>query len=113
MNQMKSDFAQIASQRRQARTRASRASLIDRLYTFSQTSDDGSPSSTGTAGREDDLKNALKAAIESLNMMRQMYEVREMRWRTEEQRIAEEREGMDLLLSQAFGSGLATLPGRS
>ncbi|KLO13834.1 hypothetical protein SCHPADRAFT_873553 [Schizopora paradoxa] len=107
MHAIRSSFAQIAGQRRQARSRAERQSLIERLYSLSQASshEDGSPSSAGNAAREEDLRRALKAALESLNAMRQMYEVRESRWREEEMRIAEEREGMELLLTQAFGTG--------
>lgn len=107
MHAIRTSFAQIAGQRRQARSRAERLSLIERLYSLSQASghEDGSPSSAGNAAREEDLRRALKAALESLNAMRQMYEVRESRWREEEKRISEEREGMELLLTQAFGTG--------
>lgn len=70
-------------------------------------SNDGDQSPSSTASREEDLKKALKTAIESIGAMRQMYEIREARWREEERRLREEREGMDLLLKQAFGSGFS------
>lgn len=102
MNNARTSFAQIASQRRSARTQ--RVSLMDRLCA---PSNDGDQSPSSTASREEDLKKALKTAIESIGAMRQMYEIREARWREEERRLREEREGMDLLLKQAFGSGFS------
>lgn len=109
MNDIKAHFGQIASQRRTARTQ--RTSLLERLYASSAAhlsgsngtgAGDDSPSST--ASREEDLRRALKTAIDSLGAMRRMYEMREARWREEERRMRDEREGMDLLLQQTFGS---------
>ena len=100
MNNAKSSFAQIASQRRSSRTQ--RPSLLDRLCAPSS---DGDLSPSSTASREEDLRKALKAAFDSLGAMKQMYEIREARWREEEQRMRDEQERMDFLLKQALGGG--------
>lgn len=106
MHDAKDSFGQIAAQRRSARTQ--RISLIERLYASSRTaSSDGSP---GTAEeREEDLRKLLKTALTSLETLHGMYETREARWRAEEARMCEEREGMNILLQQAFGEDIMKL----
>jgi len=106
MNDIRNSFGQIATQRRTARTK--RPSLVERLYS-SSSGGEGSPSST--ASREGDLRRALKTALDSLNAMRKMYEVRESRWREEERHMAEEREGMELLMHQTLGVAFPPPPG--
>ncbi|KAI5120724.1 hypothetical protein M0805_006430 [Coniferiporia weirii] len=103
MNEMKTSFGQIAAQRRAARTQ--RVSLLERLYASSTQPGDGSPGGSGE--REEDLRKMLKTALHSLGALREMYEVREARWRDEERRMREEREGMDFLLQQTFGAEIA------
>lgn len=100
MPSIRDGFAQIASQRRVAR--ANQMPLLERLYAYTSGSDDGSPSTTGSS-REDDLKRALHAAVTSLSAMKQMYDMREVRWTEEAKRNAEEREGVEMLLSQILG----------
>ena len=71
------------------------------------TASGGSPSAGGqeASEREEDLRRLLRTALSSLSALHQVYEEREARWRIEERRMREEREGVDLLVRQAFGSG--------
>ena len=55
-------------------------------------------------------RKLLKTALTSLETLHEMYETRERRWREEEMRLREEREGMDVLLQQAFGAYLKAQP---
>ncbi|KAL5488442.1 hypothetical protein ACEPAI_6560 [Sanghuangporus weigelae] len=68
----------------------------------SGTGADAAPPEIGE--REEDLRRILRTALHSLSALHQMYEEREARWRIEERRMREEREGVDLLVRQAFGS---------
>ncbi|EJD00748.1 uncharacterized protein FOMMEDRAFT_141569 [Fomitiporia mediterranea MF3/22] len=115
MHAAKSAFEQIASARRSARSQHwSSLSLLERLYS-SSTSASGSNSSSSQNGegggdeqvneREEDLRRLLRTALHSLGALHQVYEEREMRWRLEERRMREERDGVDLLVRQAFGGG--------
>ena len=49
----------------------------------------------------------MEAASGSLGVLGDMYERREARWREEMQRVAEDREHVELLLRQALGPALA------
>ena len=100
---LRANFNQIASARRVTRTR--RYSLADHLSTAPSSAIDGSESSDGA--REEALRRALEAALGSLGVLGDMYERREARWREEMQRVAEDREHVELLLRQALGPALA------
>ena len=113
MHEVKDAFGQIALQRRAARSQ--RVSLLERLYASSISSassrasgEDDTPNAA--AEREEDLRKLLKTALTSLETLHKMYETRERRWREEEMRMREEREGMDVLLQQAFGAYLKAQP---
>lgn len=81
-------------------------SLLDRLSIFSSNSSgDGSPTSTGS--REEELRRALASALGSLSALGKIYEEREARWRDEMGRLVEEREGVEVLLGQALGGSLS------
>ncbi|KAH8115667.1 hypothetical protein DFH11DRAFT_1725895 [Phellopilus nigrolimitatus] len=110
MHALRGAFGQIAASRRAARSR--RTSLLERLYASSAASSSastgagGSPAqSEGGGEREKDLRRMLTTALHSLGALREVYDLREARWREEERRMREEREGMDFLLHQAFGAG--------
>ena len=100
MSKIRSGFSQVASQRRLTRTR--RVSLADRLSSAqSGSSADGSQGSGDS--REEELRRALGDALSSLNLLGSMYEQREARWREEMKRLSEDRERVNLLLTQALG----------
>ncbi|KAK0492807.1 hypothetical protein EDD18DRAFT_1182787 [Armillaria luteobubalina] len=97
MQAMRSGFRQLAIQRRKSRSH--RSSLADRFLTPSSMSGSGSESES----REEDLKRALGAALQSLNTLGGIYEQREARWVEEMHRISEDRERVELLLRQVLG----------
>jgi hypothetical protein len=101
ISHMRSAFNQVATRRRNARSRKS--SLADRLMLSPGNSVDGSENSES---REEDLRRALEAALGSLGVLGGIYEQRESRWREEMRRVSEERERVELLLQQALGVGL-------
>lgn len=105
MNNVKTAFEQIASQRRSARSQ--RASVIDRLVAASSPSLDGS--TTSASEREEDLRKLLKTVLSGFEQLKDMYDARELRWLEEERRMREEREGVNLLLKQTFGETAHTL----
>lgn len=96
MSTMRTGFRQIASQRRITR---SHKPLVDMLMVRSESSD-----GDGTESREEELKSALGAALGSLSALGTIYEQREARWNEEMRRISEDRERVEMLLSQALGN---------
>lgn len=68
---------------------------------------DGSP----TEGREEELRRALEAALGSLSALGGIYEQREMRWVEEMRRLDEDREKVQMLLSQMLGVGMGGING--
>ncbi|EMD41139.1 hypothetical protein CERSUDRAFT_111705 [Gelatoporia subvermispora B] len=97
---MRGAFQHLAAQRRSARCK--RISLAERLSTRSGSSADGS-SGSGELHSEEDLRNALEAALGSLGELGKLYEERESRWKDEMRQISEDREKVELLLRQALG----------
>lgn len=121
MKNIKSGFKKVASERRIARSmghmRSSSFSLADRF--LFPTSPSGSttlagsesPSSAsnglnnmGMGVREKDLERALSAAVSSLNVLGQIHDAREARWKEEMRRIGEDRERVELVLGQILGA---------
>jgi len=92
-------FSQVAAKRRAMRTQ--KTSLLERLSMASSASRDGSPSSN--ASKEEDLRRALGTALQSLSQLGDIYDKRESRWMEEMQRLAEDRERVELLLTQVLG----------
>lgn len=103
---VKRSFSHLANQRRAAR-KAQRISLVERLS--SSASADGSPG--GGSPGEMDLRRALETALGSLSTMHSIYDQREARWREEARRVNEEREWVELLMTQALGTGVANMNG--
>lgn len=119
MHALKDAFAQIALQRRAARTQ--RVSLLERFYAASSLGsgsvggggsvnggggEDGSPGGESTVAvgeREEEMRRLLRTTLQSLEALHELYDAREQRWREEEARMRVERESMDVLLQQAFG----------
>ncbi|RPD55129.1 hypothetical protein L227DRAFT_615609 [Lentinus tigrinus ALCF2SS1-6] len=101
---VKRSFSHLASQRRAAR-KAQRISLVERLS--SSASADGSPG--GGSPGEMDLRRALETALGSLGALQSIYDQREARWREEMRRLNEDRGRVELLLTQALGTGVANM----
>ncbi|KIK22483.1 hypothetical protein PISMIDRAFT_102495 [Pisolithus microcarpus 441] len=102
MTTVRTAFKGIASRRRAARSRST--SLIQQLVNASATLGEGSDGSSDA--REGELKRALEAALGSLDELRTIYEQRVARWEHEMDRIADERDRVDLLLHQTLGVSL-------
>lgn len=105
LTDLKFGFRQMAVQRRN--TRSLRASLADRLLT-SQSSSPGDGSVASGEAREEELKRALGAALESIAALGKIHDQREARWKEEMARISDDRERIELLLRQALGDTQAT-----
>ncbi|KAJ3523605.1 hypothetical protein NM688_g8699 [Phlebia brevispora] len=89
MSDLRKNFSALAAQRRVTRTR--RLTLVDRLSTTrSGSSTDGSQ--VNGESREEELRHALEAALGSLNVLGNIYEQREARWRDEMKRLSDDRE---------------------
>lgn len=100
---MRNSFNQLATQRRSLRSQ--RLSLAQQLSSVrSSTSADGPQGES----REEDLRQALEAALGSLGALGAIYEQREARWREEMQRLSDDREHVELLLRQTLGPVFAT-----
>ena len=99
MQNMRSAFGHIASQRHVARSHS--VTLADRLALHAAGGGDGTP-----AEREEELRRMLGDALNSLGALGEIYEAREMRWRDEMRRLSDDREGVELLLRQTLGMGL-------
>ncbi|KAJ3565693.1 hypothetical protein NP233_g7470 [Leucocoprinus birnbaumii] len=106
INPLKNGFKRIAAHRRKTRSNPNRSSLVDRFLTSS--SGEGSESET----REEDLKRALEAAVNSLGAFESIFAEREARWAEEMRRISDDRERVETLLRQVIGerNGLNTTP---
>ncbi|KAI5997333.1 hypothetical protein EDC04DRAFT_1146647 [Pisolithus marmoratus] len=102
MATVRTAFKGIASRRRAARTRST--SLIQQLVNAGATVGEGSDG--GSDAREGELKRALETALGSLDELRAIYEQRVGRWEDEMERIADERDRVDLLLHQTLGVSL-------
>jgi len=100
MNELRSSFANMATQRR--KTRPERSSLVDRLVEASSSSG-GDGSDGSSASVEENLRRALDAALGSLGALGEVYEQREARVLEELQRSREDREHVELLLKQVLG----------
>jgi hypothetical protein len=50
------------------------------------------------------LKRALEAALGSLGALSKIYDEREARWREEMRRVSDDREHVEVLISQVLGS---------
>ena len=57
------------------------------------------------------MKRALEAALGSLSALGGIYEQREARWHDEMRRIAEDREKVEMLLTQVLGEGPVMMMG--
>ena len=103
LTNMRNSFNQLATQRRSLRSQ--RLSLAQQLSSVrSSTSADGPQGES----REEDLRQALEAALGSLGALGAIYEQREARWREEMQRLSDDREHVELLLRQTRGPVFAT-----
>lgn len=100
INELRTGFSRIASQRRS--TRPHKSSLLDRFLVPSAASG-GEGSDGSSESREEDLRRALEAALGSLGALGGIYEQREARWIDEMRRITEDRERVELLLRQVLG----------
>ncbi|THH17590.1 hypothetical protein EW146_g3265 [Bondarzewia mesenterica] len=100
---MRTAFGQLAAKRQAARSRV--PTLMERLSAASASSRDGSPSSSES--KEDDLRRALETALGSLSELGKIYDHREVRWVEEMRRLDDDRQKVQLLLSQVLGVGLA------
>lgn len=108
VSSIRRSFRHVATQRKVSRVNHG-ISLVDRLGLRSRSgsisvdsmgySDIGSSSES----REDELKRALDAALGSLDVLGNIYEERETRWREEMKRLNDDRSRVELLLSQTFG----------
>jgi len=78
-------------------------SLAERLEQYYSSS----ASESGEGGRrEEELRGALGAALGSLKALSMVYQGREERWRLEVASMRDENERVNVLLKQAFGTGL-------
>ncbi|KIK01082.1 hypothetical protein K443DRAFT_99269 [Laccaria amethystina LaAM-08-1] len=105
MSDLRTGFKRIATQRRS--TRSTKSSVIDRLINCNSTSGDGSDGSSES--REEDLRHLLETALGSLGVLGGIFEQRESRWVEEMQRINEDRDRVELLLTQVLGENHTTL----
>jgi hypothetical protein len=105
---LKIGFKRIAAYRRKTRSHP-KASLVDRFLVSSGTSGEGSD---GSESREEDLKRAFEAAVNSLGAFEHIFAERETRWAEEMRRISEDRERVEILLRQVLGdrNGSNTTP---
>ncbi|KAF8638470.1 hypothetical protein AX17_002181 [Amanita inopinata Kibby_2008] len=99
MHQLKAGFRGIAHYRRHSRTR--KVPIIDHILTQTSSSGDGSDGSSES--REGDLRRALEAALNSLDVLKNMYEQREARWNDEMGRMHKDKENVEFLMKQLFG----------
>lgn len=119
VSSVRRSFRQLATQRRLSRVNHA-MSLVDRLGLRSRSGsvsvDSMGQSDVGSSeSREDDLRRALEAALGSLDALGNIYEERENRWREEMKRLNDDRNQVELLLSQTFGkfSGMGVGSGGS
>jgi len=110
MNELRTGFSRIASQRRN--TRSHKSSIVERFLLPSNGSG-GDVSDGSSESREEDLKRALEAALGSLGALGGIYEQREARWIEEMRRISEDRERVELLMQQVLGDRHPFSPGSS
>ncbi|KIL54594.1 hypothetical protein M378DRAFT_43137, partial [Amanita muscaria Koide BX008] len=88
MHQLKASFRGVAQHRRQTRTR--KIPIIDHILTASSAGGDGSDGSSSES-REGDLRRALDAALNGLDVLKNMYEYRTARWNDEMTRMHQEK----------------------
>lgn len=99
MHRLKAAFRGVAQHRRQTRTR--KTPIIDHLLT--QTNSTGEGSDGSSESRESDLRRALETALNSLDVLKNMYEQREARWNDEMARMHREKENVEFFLKQLYG----------
>ncbi|KAF8267353.1 hypothetical protein EI94DRAFT_1730875 [Lactarius quietus] len=97
MKNIRPAFKEIASRKHAAH----RPLLLEQLSAVSF-SHDGAPSSSSGA-RQEDLRCALLTTIGSFNALETLYERREMRWAEEKLKLDEDKEKVQLLLTQVQG----------
>lgn len=102
LREVRSSFKRLATQRKNIRP--AKHQSLEKLLENQSLSGDGSDGSTES--RAEDLKKALGVALDSLNMLNGMYEMRETRWQDEMRRMQADKEKMSLILNQVLG-GLA------
>ena len=108
LKDIRTGFTRFAAHRR--KTRSHKSSLLARLLS-SSAEGDGGGSDASSESREEDLKRALEAALGSLSALGGIYEQREARWHDEMRRIAEDREKVEMLLTQVLGEGPVMMMG--
>jgi len=107
VSSIRRSFKHVVTQRRVSRVNHG-MSLVDRLGLRSRSGsisvDSMGHSDVGSSeGREEDLRRALEAALGSLDALGNIYEERETRWREEMKRLGDDKNRVELLLSQTFG----------
>ena len=102
LREVRSGFKRLSAQRKNLRP--AKHQSIEKLLENQSISGDGSDGSNES--RAEDLRKALGVALDSLNMLNGMYEMRETRWQEEMRRMQADKEKMSLILNQVLG-GLA------
>lgn len=102
LREIRSGFKRLAAQRKNLRP--AKHQSLEKLLENQSISGDGSDGSNES--RAEDLRKALGVALDSLNMLNGMYEMRETRWQEEMRRMQADKEKMSLILNQVLG-GLA------